>query len=533
MLKMNEWKNGDFIATHVYNGEVCFETGSAYYFNNRDEKTIERYDKKTHQRIIVANFCIKNVKKTTEGAYILEIENIKDGILTIEAKATNLIEKIKETGYIIDSRFLEAVVFGYINNKQRGDSIEIIVNEKPGVYLDGNKIKYDVKGSWMEGAKLFNNLLSFYNNKGRAAFIMVYTAVLSLHYWLKQRKIYLKYLYLYGPSRSGKSTLIRLAQMFWPFIVKKSGAQISSPYTFSKAIDEGYFCVVADEPKSLFEDNEIVEMIKIAQQEFEIRSRKYENQIKTYMARSGIVLISNFGLPKDSALKNRFIEIRTDVADKEEIAKKERDFELFYRSLESKKEDIGAFFKRILEKTLELGIDEYNYLEVINKAISEIYKEAGLEKDFEISHKTKEEEDLGSDIVKGIIKGLIEEYIRIYGRIIGKESPTTLINKLAESGLSTTIMKKNNLIYLTKNILHYIRIKEELELEDLGYILEGKVEYKSFRIGEKVFHRKALIIEEKKFNGIIAAVAETEEEIIKDISNPDEEYIEYLEERYT
>jgi hypothetical protein len=366
---------------------------------------------------------------------------------------------------------------------------------------------------------------------------MIYSALLSLHYWLKRKGIYLKYLYLYGPSRSGKSTLIKISQLFWPVIEKKSGAQISSPYTFSKALDEGYYCLVADEPKSLFEDSEIVEMIKTAQQEFEIRSRKHDAYLRTYIARSGLVLVSNFALPKDSALINRFIIVKTEVADKDDISKKEAEFEVFYRSLSDKRKDMTAFFKKLLEYIYK-RINDQNVFIAMDDALSEILSDAEITKDFKIDIekideiKVKENMEVVNQILKDIIMALRKEYAEILGKPGKNLSLTSMVKDLAESEVSYLISKRSGAYEISENILPLIKIKDQLSIEDLAYLLNAKVEVKKFKMNDKmVFQRRILVINEADFEDLIKNYTGNAE--IEDVeSRPADDYEEYLKEKY-
>ena len=535
------YRNEKNLVEILFKGDVCYKTDKYLYFNNLDTKEIERYLIKNNTKTLIANFCIKSVKKTMEDVFILEIENISDGTKIVEGKAKDIIEKLKDTGYVIDSKNLEIAVFGYINNKQRNGELKKIVDEKHGVVIKDSGIDFVGKnieiGDWREGAKIFSKLLSFYKNKGRAAFVMIYSALLSLHYWLKRKSIYLKYLYLYGPSRSGKSTLIKISQLFWPGIEKKSGAQISSPYTFSKALDDGYYCLVADEPKSIFEDSEIVEMIKTAQQEFEIRSRKHDAYLRTYIARSGLVFVSNFALPKDSALINRFIIVKTEVADKDDIAKKEAEFEVFYRSLLDKRKHMIAFFKKLLEDIYKRANDQ-NIYTVMDDVLSEILSNAGINKDFKIDIekideiKVKENMEVVNQILKDIIIALRKEYAEIMGRPGRNLSLTNMIKDLAESEVSYLISKRSGAYEISENILPLIRIKDQLSIEDLAYLLNAKVEVKKFKMNDKmVFQRRILVINEADFEDLLKNYTGNME--VEDVeSKPAEEYEEYLKEKY-
>jgi len=535
------YKNEKNLVEILFKGDICYKTDKYLYFNNLDTKEIERYQTKSNTKTLIANFCIKSVKKTLEDVFILEIENINDGTKIIEGRAKDIIEKLKDTGYVIDSKNLEIAVFGYINTKQRNGELKKVIDEKQGIVIKDNKIDFVGKnveiGDWKEGAKIFSKVLSFYKNKGRAAFVMIYSALLSLHYWLKRKGIYLKYLYLYGPSRSGKSTLIKISQLFWPFIEKKSGAQISSPYTFSKALDEGYYCLVADEPKSLFEDSEIVEMIKTAQQEFEIRSRKHDAYLRTYIARSGLVLVSNFALPKDSALINRFIIVKTEVADKDDISKKEAEFEVFYRSLSDKRKDMTAFFKKLLEYIYK-RINDQNVFIAMDDALSEILSDAEITKDFKIDIekideiKVKENMEVVNQILKDIIMALRKEYAEILGKPGKNLSLTSMVKDLAESEVSYLISKRSGAYEISENILPLIKIKDQLSIEDLAYLLNAKVEVKKFKMNDKmVFQRRILVINEADFEDLIKNYTGNAE--IEDVeSRPADDYEEYLKEKY-
>jgi len=535
------YKNEKNLVEILFKGDICYKTDKYLYFNNLDTKEIERYQTKSNTKTLIANFCIKSVKKTLEDVFILEIENISDGIKVVEGRAKDIIEKLKDTGYVIDSKNLEIAVFGYINTKQRNGELKKVIDEKQGIVIKDDKIDFVGKnveiGDWKEGAKIFSKVLSFYKNKGRAAFVMIYSALLSLHYWLKRKGIYLKYLYLYGPSRSGKSTLIKISQLFWPFIEKKSGAQISSPYTFSKALDEGYYCLVADEPKSLFEDSEIVEMIKTAQQEFEIRSRKHDAYLRTYIARSGLVLVSNFALPKDSALINRFIIVKTEVADKDDISKKEAEFEVFYRSLSDKRKDMTAFFKKLLEYIYK-RINDQNVFIAMDDALSEILSDAEITKDFKIDIekideiKVKENMEVVNQILKDIIMALRKEYAEILGKPGRNLSLTSMVKDLAESEVSYLISKRSGAYEISENILPLIKIKDQLSIEDLAYLLNAKVEVKKFKMNDKmVFQRRILVINEADFEDLIKNYTGNAE--IEDVeSRPADDYEEYLKEKY-
>ena len=480
-------------------GEVCYEDKKVLFVNNKVEKAVIKYDKRAGEEQIIANFYIKGVGITEEGKIRLIIENITVGEKVVEASPNYLIDALYSTGFVINRENLEIALFSFINKKWRDNQVILIKDSRPGVYYENGNISikgYELKlTSIPEAIKQFEEILSFYPDKAKAAFLILYPVLLSAHYWFKKQGTFLKYLYLYGPTRSGKSTLIKISQLVLPTVFKRAGSQLSSQYMFAKSLDEGYFTIAADEPRGVFQDRDIIEMIKIAQQDFEIRTRKYNTEIKTYEARAGLVFISNFPLPDDPALKTRFIEVNTDLSTKRTIALKAADFDIAIKNIHANNH-LNMLGYKFLEKMLSSNVTNENYVEKMDFVLDELYKEANISKNYKLYDISNEKDENYKEI---LIEEVLSQLLKIYNKIYGRPTTYTfekIIQDLSLSNLQNQVFYKKGEVYFSKSFFDYLEREDlkRLTIKDIADILDGRIEKKSVRLKDAIYNRVFIIV---------------------------------------
>jgi hypothetical protein len=199
----------------------------------------------------------------------------------------------------------------------------------------------------------------------------------------------MRYLYLTGETKSGKTTTALLLQRIWGWDYKISYASFNTEARVGKHLSNSTHILVVDEVSKDLETSPVKELLKYAQEDIVARSIQSRGlkQIH-YPALAALIMTSNSHFPSDPALLERFIVFRFRKLDKisaVERAKYEReDFNKLW--------PIAQFVWNYVKKN-GLRDDYINYATEILKAL---YQEAEVEAywlDWEFKDDTSETEE--------------------------------------------------------------------------------------------------------------------------------------------
>lgn len=114
---------------------------------------------------------------------------------------------------------------------------------------------------------------------------------------------------LYGTSQTGKSTSALLCCHIWnlkPIDYSLSGSDVNTPYQFARAMSQDTFPRVVDEGEDLYQNTELINILKNVPEKIHSRSRQDSAGAQvSSLALSNMIITSNKGKPDEGALTVR------------------------------------------------------------------------------------------------------------------------------------------------------------------------------------------------------------------------------------
>jgi len=285
---------------------------------------------------------------------------------------------------------------------------------------------------------------------------------------LRQR---MKYLFLYGETKSGKTTTATLLASIWGQVNKISYASFNTEARAGKHLSSSTHILIVDEVSKDLETSTVKEILKYAQEDLIARSiqSKSLKQIH-YPALAGIIMTSNTHFPSDPALLERFLVFHFRKSDKISLDKRQRYEREDFRVLEP----LGQFAWNYI-KEHGLHDDYINYTIEILKAF---YKTAEVEVewlDWEFTHDTAETEEeqeykKEAEFFNAVLKFFLQ-YIR------PKEKEETLAKSIYTALMSRQfgrwIWADDDLfVYISKDFLLELKRSYRCEIKDLEDLKE-------------------------------------------------------------
>ncbi|MCS7129010.1 MAG: hypothetical protein RMI83_07070, partial [Desulfurococcaceae archaeon] len=222
-------------------------------------------------KVVVYNNPLGGITKyeiTFEGATLKKPLTIGPALLE------EIGDRLRSEGLVYHSKLvydvLSAVMQGFIRKNKAEVKVEI---ESPGFYWIDNKIntvKYEVREVDREKLKqallLLNELVEiwFKHCQDKFSTIIKWGAIAPFSYIMKQRGKIQRWLYLYGDSATGKTTLGRIVLKMWNLDSRyeKTGASVDTPARWGYVVSMSTFPVLINEPGGALMKEDIVEMIK-------------------------------------------------------------------------------------------------------------------------------------------------------------------------------------------------------------------------------------------------------------------------------
>lgn len=164
-----------------------------------------------------------------------------------------------------------------------------------------------------EALNIFNDFGEHYTDFApKLGYIAHWMLMAPFAFAIKQKgtSTKLNNLFLYGTTRTGKSTIAKLACFIWLKSIEQqviSGSHVHSTYQFGRAISKSTYPIIIDEGEGLFNTIELSSLVKTATHATTARSRFNStlNREEEIMAFSLSIITSNYSKPNDGAISAR------------------------------------------------------------------------------------------------------------------------------------------------------------------------------------------------------------------------------------
>ena len=306
------------------------------------------------------------------------------------------IETLKESGRIFYHnvcRDVLATIIGWMAYK--GNAVIERGVDTPGFYYNENEgkiysVKYDIKDVTAEDIKACADLLSslseYFDDPVKLATVLKWCIIAPFNYVRKQVGAPLfPYLYLYGASGSGKTSVARIGQYVYTYPTSENDVGGSSFDTVARVghrISQSTFPIIINEPKACFDRPSTAEMIKVMVESTIGRGRHEGKVFKNIPSLSPVIFTSNHYLPPDDALLRR-LEVINFVQSERKNDEDSKEFNEKFRINTPHKSplmvlnNLGAFAAREFIEDVELCTDDWKA--AANSIILRFYADAGLE----------------------------------------------------------------------------------------------------------------------------------------------------------
>ena len=349
------------------------------------------------------------------------------------APIEDIVARLRAEGLVYHPRLIEgvlnAIVQGYIR-KGRAEIKEEI--EAPGFYLVDNRIivvrwepKEVTRKELREALELLNELANewYRHVVDRFSTIIKWGIIAPFNYAYKQRGKWIPWLYLYGSSYTGKTTLGEIVLSIWSLGSKyrKSGSNIDTVPRLGYVLSQhGTFPVLINEPGSAIYREDVIEVMKSAIESTIARGKYMRGG--TYMdipSLAPLIMTSNRALPRDDALLRRLLVIGFTYGERIDV-EKAKEFEKDVKPRIRKLESLGYWIaKQILSNPSLL---EKEPMELAKELLYRAYREVDLEVPewIDLAYETEENiyEDIKESIRAYLVKRINDEYNKFVGRVI-------------------------------------------------------------------------------------------------------------------
>ncbi|MEM4448204.1 MAG: hypothetical protein QW219_02180 [Fervidicoccaceae archaeon] len=331
-------------------------------------------------RVVVYSNPIGGVTKyevTVEGA------TLQRPLVVGPALVDEIADRLAIEGLVYHRRLiydtLSAIIQAFIRKGKAEVKTEI---EAPGFYLVQDKIasvKYNVENIDVDRLKqalaLLNELSEvwFKHVQDKFSTVVKWGAIAPFGYILKQRGRWIPWLYLYGDSATGKTTLGRIVLKLWGLDSKheKTGASIDTVPRLGYVLSMSTFPVLVNEPGNVLSKEDVVEAIKNAVDSLVARGKYVRGTYTEYPALAPLIFTSNKFLPRDDALLRRFKVITFTYGEKIPLDKQKE----FKEKVEPRLAILSEIGKCVAKQVLEAQSVDLDGKTLLEKC----YESAGLQ----------------------------------------------------------------------------------------------------------------------------------------------------------
>lgn len=385
------------------------------------------------------------------------------------APIEDILGRLRAEGLVVSRRLAEDVlnaIFEGFVRKGRAEIREEI--EKPGFYQINDKIisvKYEIKEVSKEELREALNLLntlaqSFSRVIDRFAIAIKWGIISPFIYIRKQNNQWVPWLYLYGPSDTGKTTIGRIIISLWNLkssLHVKSGSSIDNVARLGNVLSFSTFPTLINEPMAALSREDVTETIKGAVESTIARSKYIRGTYTDIPALSPLIMASNKYIPKDDALLKRFIVLVFTIG--EIIPKeKQRDFELHIEPQLYKLSAIGHVVAKVILEHPE-NLKKESWEELAEDLLTYCYLEAELEPPEWINLKYRREEDVYEDIREAIRSYMLSKINEAFARHVGRIEVTQDEDPLVSLQRTEISVKDRIRLVLEQRLLPWALLK--------------------------------------------------------------------------
>lgn len=461
-------------------------------------------------RLIVYDNPIGGIRKYQ---VVFEGATLRKPLTVGPALIEEIADRLRAEGLVYNSRLINDVLSAIVNAFIKRGRAEIKAEiESPGFYIVDNRlvaVNYEISDPDREKLKsallLLNELAEtwFKHAIDKFATIVKWGAVAPFSYVIKQRGRMLKWLYLYGDSATGKTTLARIVLRIWGLDSKyeKTGASIDTPARFGYVVSSSSFPIVVNEPGNALAKEDIVEMLKNSVDGTIVRGKYVRGTYVEYPALAPIIFTSNKHIPQDDALARRLYIITFSYGEKIPLEKQAE----FKEKIEPRLQlsEIGKCIASQVQANMDL-LDK-DPIEAGAILLAKCYELAGLQPPQWLSLKYDDDSaDTSSDLIvefrerlKKYINDTFAKYISRIVEINDAEERASLINPdsldferkiriLLEKNALVGIRVKDNNILINRTLIEELGLSNKINLKSLAEILGWEYRKYSERIGQKV-----------------------------------------------
>ena len=529
-----------FLVAHSEHKQIIFaelkEKGITRRKNNIEGATIENERSETisylkFSRIVICAIPVevilnKNSLGLFDQKYTIRFVTQSESSFTIGPKTLDeIVTCLKERSLIfMSTKVIEALSI-IINAFQRSGKL-IIKNdmETTGCYFIDGKIKYYNSSNnnnhhpkpTVEQIKhcceLIEILQTKFKDKDVFPTILKWSIIAPFDYILKQvHKKWIPWLYPYGWSNTGKSTLGDICCCIWNCYQDKdsvlSFTAADTKARLGEALSKSTYPIVINEVAQLNDENknrDMVEMIKTAVTDLNARKKFVNKTVYTDIpSLSPCILTSNSSPPSDTGFRRRIIPIvftENDQYSEDEM----KDFkELFDQRVKHELQYLGDFAVNYIMEHQELLLDgKKDWKEIAEIILTEMYKTIQRESPPEwIKYFVKEnqlaesKEDIDLLFRNFLIEKVNDTYNK-FQRSIEKDNDipnlpfssrlnfcldNKLIPFLNSVNTSNKDSNKETLILITSDLVHELKkkISQISSLNEVASIIKG------FEFGQK------------------------------------------------
>ena len=394
---------------------------------------------------------INPVGGVTKYKVVWEIKTRPRPIEVGPAYVGDILDRLSAEGLVTASRVagdvLNAVIEGFVRRGRAEIREEI---ESPGFYeIDGRIVAVGVEGSkpgveeLREALLLLNELAEWYKHVlDKFSTVVKWALAAPFAFCYKREGRWVKWLYLYGASRTGKTTLGEIVLKIWGLDSRyvKTGANIDTPARIGYVISQSTFPTLVNEPGDALSKTDIVDIIKNAVESPLARGKFVRGSYVDIPALSPFIFTSNRYLPKDDTLLRRFLVLRFTYGEK--LAEDRiREFEEKVKPKLDKLRHIGAYIASYVAEH-RLPDSPQGLTDIIKRA----YEDAGLKAPEWLDLEVKDVEDIHLSLVESVrnfmLRRINEEYARNISRIF------LVVHR--EDGVEERVVEKHELEMVEK-----------------------------------------------------------------------------------
>lgn len=463
---------------------------------------------------------------------VFEGATLRKPLVVGPALIEEIADRLRAEGLVYCNRLINDVLSAIVNAFIKRGKAEIRAEiESPGFYIVENKlvaVNYEIsepKSEELKEALLLLNELAeswFKHAIDKFATVIKWGAVAPFSYAMKQRGRFLKWLYLYGDSATGKSTLARVVLRIWGLDSKheKTGASIDTPARFGYVVSSTSFPVLINEPAGALAKEEIVEMLKNSVDGTIVRGKYVRGTYVEYPALAPIIFTSNKYIPQDDALLRRFYVLSFSYGEKIPPEKQVEFKEKIEPRLELLKEVGKCIAKQVVD---DLALLDKDPLEAGAILLAKCYEFAGLQPPQWISLKYEDDSaDISSDLIvefkERLKKYINDSFAKYVSRVIEvreEEERASFISVdsfdierkiriLLEKNALVGIRAKDNNIIINRSLLDELGLSK-INLKSLAEMLGWEYNRKyTERVGRKKQGFAAIITSVEDFIEFVA-----------------------------